>query len=117
MLAAAALLLGLAVLSRPFRHDAAWRVPLQHQPFVEAALAGAVDTFSVSKEEYRRDTRPHVEVRGRETCVTLASRWRHGGGSYMACFDSHDGSKTSESAIGMPFGGTRLTDRVARWIW
>jgi len=117
LLAAGALLLGLFAGSQPYRHEIAWRVSPQHQRFVHEALARAAAVFHTTKDEYRRETRPHVQDRGHETCVTLATRWSHAGGSYIACFDTRDGSLLSERALGMPFAATRLRDRVAEWVW
>ena len=114
---AGALLLGLFALSQPYRHEAAWRVPPQHQRFVERALGGAARVFGVTREDYRRETRPRVQERGRETCVTLATRWSHAGGSYIACYDTRDGSIVSETVLGWPLAGTRLRDRLAEWVW
>ena len=114
---AGALLAGVFALSQPYRHERAWRVPPQHQRLVERALAGAAETFKTTEEEYRRETRPRVEERGRQTCVILATRWSHGGGSYIACYDSRNRSLISERQVGWPFGVTSLTDRIAQWVW
>jgi hypothetical protein len=115
LLLAGALVIGVYILSQP--HEAAWRVPQQHQRFVQNALAGAANAFGTTEEEYRRAARPRVQERGHETCVTFATRWSHVGGSYIACFDTETGAINSERAVGMPFGGTRLTDWVAQWVW
>ena len=109
------MLLCVFVLSQPYRHEAAWRVPARHERFVEQALGRAAG-LNTGKEKYRRETRPRVLEGGRETCVTLATRWSHAAGSYLACFDRSDGSIISERGLGTPSAGIRLKDRLAEWV-
>ena len=114
----ALVLIGLGILlSQAYRHEVAWRVSAQHQPFVARALAGATTAFKTDEAAYRRETRPVVRQRGHAICVTLATRWSHAGGSYTGCYDRRDGSFVSDHARGMPFGATRLSDRIAEWVW
>ena len=70
---AGALLLAVYVLSRPYRHEAAWRVPPQYQWIVQVALAGAANSFNTTEDAYRRETRPAFE-RGDRRAVSRFER-------------------------------------------
>ena len=48
LVAVAILLAALIPLSQPYRHAAAWRVPPEHERFVDQALTGAAASLSTS---------------------------------------------------------------------
>lgn len=104
-------------LSQPYRHAAAWRVPPEHQDYVERALTGGAAAFGMSREEYRRITRPSVERDQHLTCVTLATHISGGDGGYRGCYDSQTGAFMSDRATGPSFGAERLWDRFGGWLW
>jgi hypothetical protein len=99
-------------------HDAAWRsVPAADKPYVERALAGAAEAFGGTPEAYKRHTRPRLWRRPGQACVTLASPYRGGQGSYQACYARGDGAPQWERATICSFGATPLSDYVWEWIW
>ena len=111
------LLAALLPLTQPYRHSAAWRVPPEHQPHVDRALAGAAEMLGVSSEDYRRITRPRVERDRLRTCVTLATYRSDRGGSYMRCHDNRTGAVILERGLGIPFGAEGLWDRFGHLVW
>ncbi|HEY0012185.1 MAG TPA: hypothetical protein VGB79_04955 [Allosphingosinicella sp.] len=113
----ATLLACLIPLSQPFRHAAAWRVPSEHARYVDLALTGGAEAFGMSREEYRRVTRPYVEQDRRRTCVALDTHRSDGGGSYSGCYDSRTGAPLSDLAIGISFGPEGLWNRFGQWVW
>lgn len=111
------LLASLIPLSQPYRHAAAWRVPPEHERYVDRALTGAAAAFGASREEYRRITRPQVNQDQHQTCVTLATHLSDGDGSYRSCYNSQTGAFISERATGYSFRAERLWDRLGSWLW
>lgn len=111
------LLASLAPLTQTCRHEAAWRVLPDDERYVDRALTGGAAFFGLSRDDYRRITRPHVVREQDRTCVTLETHRSDGGGSYTGCFDIQTGDFVSEVARGGSFGGESLWDRFGPWYW
>lgn len=90
---------------------ASWRVAEADRPYVERALRGAMATFAVTPEEYRRRHSPTVERRNGQTCVRLTSVLNDQGGNYSACYDAGD-QVVEERATACHFGGRSVGDRL-----
>jgi hypothetical protein len=113
-----ALAAGFGIFNQRFSHEAAWRrVPAERQAYVDRALAAGAEAFNFTPSDYRRLTRPRLWQRPGRVCVTLASPYRDGAGSYQACYARSDGRLVWERALICSFGAVPLADRVWERIW
>ena len=117
LVAAPMVLASLIPLSQPFRHAAAWQVPAERGPYVDRALTDGAAAFGTTREQYRRITRPRVHQGQHQTCVTLATNFSDGDGSFRGCYDRQTGAFISSRAQGFSFRGGRLWDYVGPWLW
>ncbi len=97
-------------------HAARWRLAADERPYAERALRAGAEEFRETPERYRRLVTPEV-VRGRDrVCVTLASRFEDGGGTYQTCYHARTGAVISARAVGASFGTPSLYDRAMGFL-
>jgi len=84
---------------------------------VDLALSGGATEFGMSREAYRRITRPQVDQDRQQTCVTLSTYLGEDEGSYRGCYDRHTRVFISSRTSGYSFRAERLWDYVGPWLW
>jgi hypothetical protein len=111
------LLLGLAPpLVLELAHSARWRVPDGQRALVERTVREGAAQFGATPEQYLRLTSPSWTRLADRTCVTLASRFDHGGGTFHACYGNRTGEVLEMRAAAPSFGAQTLGDRYRRIV-
>ena len=111
------LLASLVPFSQPVRHTVAWRVPSGYENYMDRALTAGAAAFAMSREEYRRSTRPQISRDRHQICVTLATHRSDSGGSHTSCYDNQTGALIFERTTSGSFGAEGLWDRYGGWVW